>query len=135
AGVGLGVWALTRRRERPAPAGPGPQGPSLPPGWARFAPPGGGFSVALPGAPTRSQNTFKVGEAQPVQQVYAVVEGDRRYVAAHVDLPVASVEDDQDRWVAALSNAALGSLRHGTLCGHKRSPLGGRHAVGVTCNA
>jgi predicted Ser/Thr protein kinase len=132
AGVGIGVWALTRPQEKPAPPEPGAPGPSLPPGWVRFAPPGGGFSVALPGAPTRSQNTFKVGEAQAVQQVYSIVEGDRRYVAAHVDLPVASVEDDQDRWVAALNNAALGSLGNGTLFEQKRITLRGRQAVEFT---
>src|SRR5262249_32002112 len=68
-----------------------------------------------------------------VQQAYAIADGDRRYVAAHTDLPVVNVEPDLDRWIAACGKSAVGSLGNGRLFEQKRFLFGGHHGGGVTC--
>lgn len=112
--VGVGVWALVRRDKGPeVPAGPTtipvtPPGDSVPRGWQRFTPPGGGFTVALPGEPVATTTPIEaLGQKVPLKQ-FTVQTTTTVFSVAYADVPGVSFSDsDVDKSLGSIAEGAM----------------------------
>ena len=66
------------------------------PGWIVFSPEGGGFSVALPGQPTRRPLPHNTKAEPSPAPLYELTSGDFAYVVSYIDYPFSAEGAERD---------------------------------------
>lgn len=87
---------------KPAPTGSGAglrMGAGPPTGWTVFAPKDGGFSVMLPGKPSKISLQTDTDKGPVTSPLYKLEQGDFKYVVGYLDHPVSVEGTRRDEWL------------------------------------